>query len=144
MSGHSFFTLQLHPNDFCFGDKMLRLCENIIELMFLRQLLLILTVFLWNILRMAWFCGKYFESRRKNFTLLEKGRLNHIIFSAFYFFAFCWLLVQHSLRPHWSPFLLKHPCMALLIHQKYPYWMVFRVFIFQLILAIVWECLVDG
>ena len=56
-----------------------------------------------------------------------------MLFSAFYFFVFCWLLVQYSLRPHWSHFLLKHPCMALLIHQKYPYWMTFQIFVFQLI-----------
>ena len=116
--GHSFFTLQLHPNAYCFGDKMLQLWEDIIELIFLRQLWLILTVFLLNILCMIWLHGKCFEIRRKNIllmlllTLLEKGGLNHII-SAFYFFVFCWLLVQYSLRPYWSQFLLKHPCMAL-------------------------------
>ena len=38
LSGHSFFILQLHPSDCCFGGKLLWLWEDIIELMFLRQL----------------------------------------------------------------------------------------------------------
>ena len=149
LSGHSFFFLQSHPNDCCFGNKILRLWEDIIKPILLRQLYFILTVFLLNIFCMVWFRGKCFESRRKNilsmllFTLLEKGGLNHIIFS-FLFFALCWLLVQYSLMSHWNHFLWKDPCMALLIHRKYRYWMTFWILVFQLTVAIVWERLVDG
>ena len=96
LTGHSFFTLELNPNDCCFCDKMLRLWEDMIETNVPRGAITYLDWFLLNILCMVWFRGKCLESRRKNilpmllFSLLEKGGLNQIIFR---FLFHCFLLV---------------------------------------------------